>query len=58
MGRGVIDIVGFYKTVLALGYTGTLDFEHEKDSGDPLPGVAESVGYTHGVLQSLGASWR
>jgi hypothetical protein len=58
MGRGVIDLVGFYKTLLALDYAGTLDFEHEKDSADPLPGVAESVGYTRGVLQSLGATWR
>ncbi|MCL1888834.1 MAG: sugar phosphate isomerase/epimerase [Kiritimatiellaeota bacterium] len=58
MGRGVIDLVAFLKTVLALGYTGTLGFEHEKDSGDPLAGVAESVGYTRGILKTLGASWR
>ena len=58
MGRGVIDLAGFYKTMLALGYAGTLDFEHEKDSDDPLAGVAESVGYTRGALTALGATWR
>lgn len=55
IGRGVIDIVGFLKTVVALKYAHTLDFEHEKDDADPLPGVAESIGYVRGVLKMLGA---
>ena len=32
---------------------GIVSFEHEKDDNDPLPGVAESVGYVRGVLAAL-----
>jgi sugar phosphate isomerase/epimerase len=55
IGRGIIDMVGFLRTVVALGYAHTLDFEHEKDDTDPLPGVAESIGYVRGVLKMLNA---
>ena len=55
IGRGVIDMTGFLKTVVALNYAYTLDFEHEKDSDDPLPGVAESIGYVRGALKNLTA---
>ena len=54
MGRGVIDIPRFLKTLLQLNYQGNVAFEFEKDETDPLPGVAESVGYTRGVLTVLG----
>jgi len=53
MGRGVIDTVGFLKTAAALNYAGTLSFEHEKDPDDPFAGVAESIGYTRGVLKAI-----
>jgi sugar phosphate isomerase/epimerase len=53
IGRGVIDIPGFLKEVLRLNYQGILSFEYEKDPKDPLPGLAESVGYVKGVLASL-----
>ena len=53
IGRGVIDIARLLRTLLALGYSRTLHFEHEKDEKDPLPGVAESVGYSRGVLSVL-----
>ncbi|HTY38446.1 MAG TPA: sugar phosphate isomerase/epimerase [Bacteroidota bacterium] len=52
-GRGVIDIPGLMKTLLKLNYRGTLHFEHEKDEKDPLPGVAESIGYVKGVLAMI-----
>jgi sugar phosphate isomerase/epimerase len=55
IGRGVIDIPALLRTAIALGYRHTLDFEHEKDAEDPLPGVAESVGYVRGVLRTLRA---
>ena len=54
VGRGVIDIPKFLRTLVKLGYGGTAAFEHEKDGKDPLPGLAESVGYTRGVLKTLG----
>lgn len=53
IGRGVIDMTGFLKTVVALKYAATLSFEFEKDADDPLAGMAESVGYVRGMLKLL-----
>jgi len=53
IGRGVIDIPKLLTTLVKLKYSGTLHFEHEKDQQDPLPGVAESIGYVRGVLATL-----
>jgi len=53
MGRGVIDLPKFVRTVVKLDFAGTLAFEFEKDEKDPLPGLAESVGYLRGLLVSL-----
>lgn len=53
MGRGVINLPAFFRTVLAMNYKGMASFEYEKDAKDPLPGLAESVGYVHGVLATL-----
>jgi sugar phosphate isomerase/epimerase len=55
IGHGVIDIPKFLKTLLRLEYKGSVSFEFEKDGGDPLPGVAESVGYVRGVLAAIQA---
>ncbi len=53
MGRGVIDLPKFLRTLVKTGYSGTASLEHEKDESDPLPGAAESVGYMRGILASL-----
>jgi len=53
IGRGAIDIPKLLETLVRLKYSRTLHFEHEKDQKDPLPGVAESVGYVRGVLATL-----
>jgi sugar phosphate isomerase/epimerase len=53
IGRGVIDIPSFLKTVVKKKYSGTLAFEFEKDQNDPLPGTAESVGFVRGVLSTI-----
>jgi inosose dehydratase len=50
IGSGVIDTPKLLKTLVRLGYSKTIHFEHEKDAKDPLPGLAESVGYVRGVL--------
>ncbi|MDI6697325.1 MAG: sugar phosphate isomerase/epimerase [Candidatus Saccharicenans sp.] len=50
IGRGVIDIKSFLKTIIEIEYRGVLSFEFEKDEKDPLPGVAESVGFVRGLL--------
>jgi sugar phosphate isomerase/epimerase len=49
-GRGVIDLPRFLRTLAAMDYRRTAAFEYEKDGRDPLPGLAESVGYVRGVL--------
>jgi sugar phosphate isomerase/epimerase len=53
VGRGVIDIPGFLKTVKKLKYAGIVSFEYEKDEQDPVPGLAESIGYVRGVLDAI-----
>ncbi len=53
IGRGVIDIPGVLRTLIKIDYAGIVSFEYEKDEDDPLPGLAESVGYTKGVLRVL-----
>jgi sugar phosphate isomerase/epimerase len=53
VGRGVIDIPSFLKTVIKKQYSATLAFEYEKDADDPFPGLCESVGYVRGVLATL-----
>ena len=53
MGRGKIDIPKFMKAVKKSGYKGNLSFEYEKDADAPVPGLAESVGYMRGVINSL-----
>ena len=34
-------------------YKGNIAFEFEKDGTDPLPGLAESVGYVKGVIKMM-----
>jgi len=53
IGRGVIDIPKFLKTLLRIKYSGIVSFEYEKDPEDPLAGLAESVGYVRGVLAAV-----
>ena len=53
IGRGVIDFPSFIKTVVKMGYKGTLALEYEAEADDPLPGMMESLGYTKGVMAML-----
>ena len=53
IGRGVIDFPSFLKSVIKLGYKGTLALEYEADGKDPLPGMMESFGYVKGVLSMM-----
>lgn len=53
IGRGVIDIPQFLRTLVKIKYKGVLAMEYEKDANDPVPGLAESVGYTRGVFRML-----
>ena len=53
IGRGVIGFHSFLKAVVKLGYQGTLALEYEAEGNDPLPGMAESIGYVKGILATL-----
>jgi len=53
MGRGVIDIPKFMKTLIQIKFSGVAALEYEKDQDDPLAGAAESIGYSKGVLAML-----
>ncbi|MFN8206947.1 MAG: sugar phosphate isomerase/epimerase family protein [Bacteroidales bacterium] len=53
MGRGIINIPAFVKTLLKTGYSGRCSLEFEKDMKDPLAGIAESLGYFRGVVKTL-----
>jgi inosose dehydratase len=53
VGRGVMDIPGIVAALLEVKFAGHVGFEHEKTAESPLPGLAESVGYTKGVLRVM-----
>ncbi len=53
IGRGVIDIPGFLNMLVEQKYSGVVSLEYEKDEDDPLPGLAESVGYVKGCLNAM-----
>jgi sugar phosphate isomerase/epimerase len=53
LGRGVIDIPPVLKALKEINYAGVMALEFEKDAGDVLPGLSESVGYTRGALDAL-----
>jgi sugar phosphate isomerase/epimerase len=54
IGRGVIDIPGIVAALKKINYNGQVAFEYEKSEDDPLPGLAESVGYVRGVMRVRG----
>jgi len=50
VGRGVIDIVGVLKALLAIKFDYHVALEYEAKADAPMPGVLESVGYLRGAL--------
>lgn len=53
VGRGIIDIPKVLQALKNINYNGSVSFEHEKDNKDPLPGLAESVGYVRGIMTMI-----
>jgi len=51
IGRGVIDIPKVVKALKKINYQGVVAIEYEKDGDDPVPGLAESVGYLRGIMK-------
>lgn len=52
IGRGIIDIPAVVKMLRKVGYTGVCSLEYEKDMTDPFMGIAESIGYFRGVVET------
>ena len=52
IGRGVININAVIASLKKINYTGYCSIEFEKDMTDPLPGIAESIGYFKGVMNT------
>ncbi len=52
-GRGILNSRSILAALVKIKYQGLVGFEYEKDSKDPVPGLAESVGYTKGLLAGL-----
>ena len=53
MGRGKLDLRAVLGALIGVGYDRTVWFEYEKDPNDPVPGLAESVGYISGLLKGM-----
>lgn len=53
VGRGILDLKAILSALLKINYQGMAAFEYEKDGKDPVPGLAESVGYVKGLLALL-----
>jgi sugar phosphate isomerase/epimerase len=54
VGAGRLDIRGMLRALLDIKYSGVVAFEYEKPGGNPLTGLAESVGYVRGMLATIG----
>lgn len=50
IGRGIINIPKVIASLRKIEYSGKCSLEFEKDMKDPLPGIAESIGYWKGAL--------
>lgn len=53
MGRGRINLHAILSMLIEIGYGQNVWFEYEKDPNDPIPGLAESVGYIRGLLKCI-----
>ena len=53
LGRGELDVRAMLRALLDVKFAHHVGFEHEKDARDPLPGLAESVGYAKGILSTM-----
>jgi inosose dehydratase len=54
-GRGVIDLVSVMKALRDIKYQDHVALEYEINAEDPLPGMAESIGYVKGILSATAA---
>ncbi|MEI6645864.1 MAG: sugar phosphate isomerase/epimerase family protein [bacterium] len=52
MPRGLIDMPAVVRALCKVNYSGACSLEYEKDMDKPLLGIAESIGYFRGVMDS------
>ncbi len=52
-GRGILDSKSILAALLKIKFQGLVGFEYEKDGKDPVPGLAETVGFTKGLLVGI-----
>ena len=53
VGAGKLDIRGMLRALIDVNYQGVVAFEYEKTAGNPVTGLAESVGYVRGLLAGM-----
>jgi sugar phosphate isomerase/epimerase len=53
VGEGVLPIVGIFRQLRKMGYTGCVNLEYEINGDNPLPGMQKSFAYMRGVLGGL-----
>ncbi len=53
VGRGVIDFKKLTQALVDKDYAGYCSLEYEANMHDPLPGLAESIGYFRGVYSTI-----
>jgi inosose dehydratase len=52
-GRGVLNLKSILQALVKINYTYHVGIEYEKDADDPLPGLAETVGFIRGALAAI-----
>lgn len=55
-GHGIVDFPAIINALIKINYQGVVGFEYEADAKDPLPGLAESVGFVRGVIRAIANS--
>jgi inosose dehydratase len=53
VGTGVMPIVPLLRELVQLRFSGEVQLEYEVEQKDPLPGMAESLGFMRGALQAI-----
>ncbi len=53
VGAGRLDVRGMLRALIDVKYQGVVAFEYEKVAGNPVTGLAESVGYVRGLLAGM-----
>jgi sugar phosphate isomerase/epimerase len=53
LGQGVIDVIGLLKALVKTKYSHHVALEYEVEANNPIPGIAESIGFERGALAML-----